>query len=585
MLSSSLLLRLLLFFTYSKFVDGVKANIEKKSQNELQAISDKVNDKLSQINDFSTLCRTDPEFNSIIVGFNSGSIPSGEFDRQVERIIGHYSTVLPFSVAHVAFLGQDGSIHGSRVMSNLFSEASSQSHPWNHIPSYTSLGSNCSWYYEQFDSNDPSNSSAFPSIKTFYVKFPVYDIKGYYQLGSIVIMFNQSELINMYSSLANTPDSIFILDLKEKVFVSTYSDPYMFSSKVDQYSEKLDQYSGSFIYKDNGDTILVNISTLNTTHWNIISVSNIDSSMDYFLNAKNTFFAGITIICLLFFTIFYLIINRITLPVRELSSHMKYMDEKDLEPYEGYISDDEIGYLATQFNKLIIRIKNLMLEMLDQQEQKRKSDIAALQAQIHPHFMINTLASVRYLMAIGKTEEADRALLNLTKLVQDMFSGSDPYTTIGLSIEQLKTYISIQAMRMDNTPNIVYDIADDIYDCLILKLLIQPIVENAFIHGFTPDIENPTITITGYAEDASIFFIISDNGIGFETSGIMNPLEDPSSKDHYGLYNINNRLKLNFGSSYGIQLESSPNKGTTVILSFPEMHYERGIKTLDDSHS
>lgn len=572
-------------FSYSRFVDGVKINIEKKSQNELQAISEKVNDKLNQINDFSTLCRTDPEFSNMISTFNRGAISSDAFDTQVKRIIGHYSAILPFSVVQAAFLGQDGSIYGNTAMSSVFSKIPTHFHPWNNTPNYISLGSNCSWHYEYFDPSVQSESSAIPSIKTFYVKFPIYDRKGYVELGNIIIMFNQSELINMYSSLVKSPDSIFILDLKENVFVSTYSDPYLFSSKVHQYSEKLNQYSGAFTYEDNGDEILVNISTLNTTHWNIISVSNISNSMDAFSEAKSTYLMGIIIICLIFFAIFYLIINRITLPIRELSSHMKNMDEKELEPYAGNTANDEIGYLAQQFNKLIIRIQNLMVEILDQQEQKRTSDIAALQAQIHPHFLINTLASVRYLMVIDKSKEADFALLNLTKLIQDIFSDSDPYTTIGLSMEQLKTYISIQAMRMENTPNVIYNISDDIYDCLTLKLLIQPIVENAFIHGFPASIENPIINITGYAKNSSIFFVISDNGVGFDASAVMKPLEKPSSKDHYGLYNINNRLKLNFGSSYGITIESAPNEGSKVIVSFPKIHYERGIKLLDDSNS
>lgn len=582
-----IMIPLLIFttFTYSKFVDGVKTNYEEKSQNELQAISDKVNNKLSQINDFCTLCRTDPELKETILRFNRGAISLDEFNKQIERIIGHYSTVLPFSVVQTAFLGQDKAIYGNTVISSIFCNVQPENYPWNHSPNYVSLGSNCSWYYEQSDSNSYSSSSAIPSIKNFYVKFPLYDTRGHFQLGNVIIMFNQSELINMYSSLVKSPASIFILDLKENIFVSTYSDPYSFSSKFPQYSEKLDRYSGSFIYEDQGDEILVNISTLNATHWNIISVSNINRSVDYFLQAKNAFFAGIIIICLLFFTVFYLIINRTTLPIRKLSAHMKNMDEKALSLYASDISDDEIGYLATQFNTLITRIKNLMLEMLDQQEEKRKSDIAALQTQIHPHFLINTLASVRYLIAVGKATDADRALLNLTKMIQNMFSDSDPYTTIGLSIEQLKTYISIQAMRMDNMPNIIYNISHDIYDCLILKLLIQPVVENSFIHGFTADIENPTINITGYSKDSSIFFVISDNGVGFDPRRIIDPLKGLFSKGHHALYNIDNRLKLNFGASYGIRIESTPNKETKVILSFPKMYYERGIKILDDSHS
>ena len=233
-------------------------------------------------------------------------------------------------------------------------------------------------------------------------------------------------------------------------------------------------------------------------------------------------------------------------------------------------SKDEIGILSSEFNNMLNRIDKLMTAMMDEQQAKRNAELQSLYAQINPHFIYNTLASIRFLIISGDTQRADSALSDFISLLRNSISTSEELCTIQEEINFLKRYISIQELFFDKPFHVVWDIAPDIRFCKMIRLTLQPIVENAILHGLKSKEGYKKLSIKIASVGDRILITIADNGVGTEKTLYFDEASSEYSKN-IGLKNVHSRIVLHFGKPYGLHFSSKPGEGTTVQMLIPKI--------------
>ncbi|WP_163192339.1 cache domain-containing sensor histidine kinase [Clostridium thermarum] len=281
--------------------------------------------------------------------------------------------------------------------------------------------------------------------------------------------------------------------------------------------------------------------------------------------------SAVIAIALSFLTVAY-----ISKPLRRLQAAMK--------GFRGIrqnvqVSDrvyDEIGELEKAYVDMVNRIDELIIKNNEEKEKQRELELSALQAQINPHFLYNTLDAIVWLAKIKKQPDIEKITMALAKFFRLSLHKGDKFITVGEEISLVQSFVVIEQMRFPNQLDITYNIAEDIMDIYILKLILQPVVENALKHGIREKKENGKIQINGMRYEDMIIFEVMDNGMGFDPH-MLDEYDnlDKSKSGGYGLKNVDERIKLEYGNKYGITIFSQPNCGTTVIIKV-------GIKTLKE---
>lgn len=247
---------------------------------------------------------------------------------------------------------------------------------------------------------------------------------------------------------------------------------------------------------------------------------------------------------------------------------------------------DEIGVLTDTYNYMTEEINELMDIQKKSSDDLRMAEFRALQAQINPHFLYNTLDMINWLSRRGRNEEVSKAIRTLSRFYKLTLSKKGLMNTIEEELKHTELYVELQNMRYDNCVSFVVDVPDELSDYTIPKLTFQPIVENAWLHGIMGTEEKRgNILLTGWPEGTDIIFLISDNGVGISPKRLTSVLDNKngthpeggsSDSAHIGIYNTNLRLKRLYGESYGLTLLSHPGEGTEVSIRIPASRREEG---------
>ena len=282
------------------------------------------------------------------------------------------------------------------------------------------------------------------------------------------------------------------------------------------------------------------------------------------------------------FIISYVASKRLTDPILQLKASMEQFEKGDFDAKANITVNNEVAELGESFNVMTERIKNLVAQELLIEEQKRISELQALQAQIRPHFLYNTLESIIWMSEIGENEKVIEMTSALSKLFRATTSNANELVTLKTEIDYVTNYMKIQKMRYRDKLNYRLDVDESVLEAKVIKLIIQPMVENAIYHGIKQLKGQGLIIVSAHAEEQKLFITISDNGVGFD-KGTLDGTPDFASKDEsgIGINNVKDRIKLFFGSEYGINIksivqdEAIPEKNgitgmrTTVTLTLP----------------
>lgn len=290
----------------------------------------------------------------------------------------------------------------------------------------------------------------------------------------------------------------------------------------------------------------------------------------------------ISVLLILYFTLYmYKKVSRhIAAPIINLCNYTK-RSENDLLENNPESSILEIDELSENFNDKIIRIKELIENIKTEQKNKKNTELWLLQSQINPHFLYNTLDTVVWMAEAGDSKKVVDMITALSSFLRIGLNNGKRFISIREEIRHIESYLKIQKFRYEDILEYSINIEDNLYDKRILKLLLQPIVENALYHGIKYKRSGGKISVKGYRKDEHIILQVTDNGIGMETKKlerlkniIKNESVDEidivkSSKESFGLYNVAERIRLYYGNEYGLNIDSTENIGTTVSIILP----------------
>ena len=323
-----------------------------------------------------------------------------------------------------------------------------------------------------------------------------------------------------------------------------------------------------------GESYYVGYYNISNTDWCLVSIL---PMIDLIAKGKlivYLFFGFYIVFSLVAFAISmllsYSIVARILAVIEQMKS-VKYGVPVPIETEE--ISKDEIGSLIDTYNFMSDEINNLLEERTKSAEELRISEFKALQSQINPHFLYNSLDMINWLSQTGKQEEVTSAVQSLARFYKLTLSKRNTNATIGMELEHVTLYCRLQNMRYENRIGFLVDVSEELMDYEMPKLTLQPIVENSILHGIMEkDSKTGSITITGWREKEDIILVVSDDGIGMEEEALQGILTGRNRKNtgtNIGIDNTNRRLKLLFGDQYGLTYRSIPGKGTEVEIRMP----------------
>lgn len=284
-----------------------------------------------------------------------------------------------------------------------------------------------------------------------------------------------------------------------------------------------------------------------------------------------------------------LLINRqisrsVTRPLIRLDDSIHDVERGNLNPeiYEG--GPREVVHLSKTLKRYIRTIRKLMDEVVEEQELKRQSELDALQSQINPHFLYNTLDSVIWMIEDEQNEGAVYMIKELSKLLRISINKGRSLITVRDEIRHAQSYINIQQVRYKDQFSCEFDIDEEILDCGTIKLIVQPLLENAISHGVQGMGDEGEIIVRGYRKESDIYIEVMDNGHGMSQDQIDQIFADKDTSDEgsadparkgngVGMKNVNSRIKMQFGDSYGLTVTSELGEGTTMQLKLPFKSY------------
>jgi len=301
--------------------------------------------------------------------------------------------------------------------------------------------------------------------------------------------------------------------------------------------------------------------------WHIISVLNRNQLTKGYITLS-WILVGVSAVCFLLVLFFALRTAKATVqPINQLSNKISTVDFQNRRALFGIGTEgDELYELERNYDDMIRRLFQLMDQNKENMEIQRKLEIDALQMQINPHFLYNTLDAIAWMAKIKKQAEIEKLVINLAKFFRLSLHKGDKYIYLKEETELIEHFLEIERIRFPDTINYQCNLSDGVGDYKTLKLILQPIVENCIKHGFSGKEGKGTISISARSDGEDILIDVSDDGCGFVVPDDFLKHKTTNSTSGYGLYNVNERILLEYGQGYGLTITSQVGVGTTVTV-------------------
>ena len=340
---------------------------------------------------------------------------------------------------------------------------------------------------------------------------------------------------------------------------------------------------GNHMEEFDGSSRFVTIKSIGYTGWKVVGVTpeNVVT-----LNTIKTRLFIVFIIALILFILALInsyISSRITNPIKELEKSVGILEEGNLDVpvYAG--GSYEIQHLGKSIGDMAAQIRLLMKDIVTEHEAKRKQEFDTLQSQINPHFLYNTLDIIVWMIENEQKAEAVKAVTALARFFRISLSKGKSIITVRDELEHVRNYLMIQHMRFKNKFTYEIQAEDGVLELASLKLMLQPLVENAIYHGMDFIDGDGEILLKVWKEEGDLYFSVIDNGLGMTEEQVGNLFTGASHVDSkrgsgIGVKNVNEMIKLYFGEKYGLSTESEPDEGTTVKIHLPVVTYSEAVE-------
>ena len=332
---------------------------------------------------------------------------------------------------------------------------------------------------------------------------------------------------------------------------------------------------------DNG-TVITCVNSVEDSGWRVVGVSYVDELVDRNMAEMMQLSALLGALVLGGAVLTSWLLSRLLgRPLRGLAAAMESF-EKDADhfTYRPVGGTREVQELSASFSHMVGRIQQLMVTVRQEEVNLRKTELKALQAQINPHFLYNTLDSIAWMCEQGQNADAVRMVHALARLFRISISKGHELIPIAREIEHAESYLQIQKYRYKNRFTYHFEVDPGCLDYLCNKITLQPIIENAINHGLDLMVEEGHITVQVCPDGEDILFRVRDDGVGMtpeQVAAILN--KGPSDRTGIGIKNVNDRLKIYFGKQYGLRIDSVPDEGTCVEIRMPKVRQEDGYET------
>ena len=449
---------------------------------------------------------------------------------------------------------------------------------WDELNPYVEVGE-LSWYQEALENQGRTALSSSHVQNVIYGEYQwvvtlsrsITSVTKPDICGVFFVDLNYDAISKLCEKISlGNKGYIFVLDGNGSIVYHPQQQLIYSGMKQERIAEVMESRESSFLTEDDR---LYTISRSEKTGWIVVGVSYLSELMKGANKARNLYL----IIALLLFAaallLAYLLSDAITRPITALEKSMKEVEKGNFEHAALEVcAENEVGRLSQSFNIMTEEIQNLMEQSRHEQRIKRKYELKALQAQINPHFLYNTLDSIIWMAEWGKTQEVVQMTSSLARLLRRSISNEREVVTVAEEVEYTQDYLTIQKMRYKDKLEYEILVDQEIAQEGIVKLILQPLVENAIYHGIKYKEGKGMIRIRGFRQEDKIVLQVEDDGSGMDEETLTHIFEKhtkDTKSNGVGLKNVNERLQLYYGTEYGLKYESKIGEGTTATVILP----------------
>ena len=326
------------------------------------------------------------------------------------------------------------------------------------------------------------------------------------------------------------------------------------------------------------DTVIYSVQRVPNSPWRVVGVSYIDETVnESFWQMVRIAVATAALIFVAALAVGWVLSRLLSRPLQQLENAMEaFEQDADHFAFHAVRGTREVQNLSDSFGHMVGRIQQLMTTVREEEIDLRKTELKALQAQINPHFLYNTLDSIAWMCERGKNADAVQMVHALARLFRISISRGHELIPIEKELQHAEAYLQIQKYRYKNQFTYHFTVDEGCLHCLCNKITLQPIIENAIVHGLDLMVDAGHIEITVRPDGGDILLIVADDGIGMEPEQVAALLQnEPSDRTGIGVKNVNDRLRIYFGPEYGLSITSAPYEGTTVTIRTPRVPEDR----------
>lgn len=398
--------------------------------------------------------------------------------------------------------------------------------------------------------------------------------------GVTLITIKESDFRRYYDGFTTSTNDILILNQDNEVMSSNRSEYFNNTKETKELLKVIEEMeeSGSRTWnrQENGQLTGYMTQRLQSTNYTMLGITHPDMAFENVYDFR--YIVSVTaLITAVVVLVIFLLVRQQTRPLYKLVENMRGVREGSLDHPAKVEGTTEIRELSSTYNTMLSELQKYIDKLMDVEKAKREAEIHSLQMQINPHYIYNTLASVKWLIWQGDKEKSVQVIDAFIRLLRNTISNKAEFITLKEEIENLKDYVIINQTRYGNSVNVEFYVLPDCEEQRIPKLILQPFVENAFFHAF-PQGQKGTISVFTRMSSEQLKVEIVDNGIGMDNQTVRTLLDkNQVQKEHFtgiGVNNVDDRMKLIYGQDYGILIESEKGEGTKVTICFPEKKEE-----------
>lgn len=395
------------------------------------------------------------------------------------------------------------------------------------------------------------------------VSIRFYNFYTFQEIGSLVLYIPHESIAQIFDSQRQDTYITFLTDANGNI-LSHNNSTYIGKSVENLNMKVFTTFSSVHKTSFNEEDYFISTVPLNRASntigfsWKLITLTPCDILYSTLNQLQHLLILFALLVIPLSFLLSLYLSSRMTLPLKRLSTKLRTLSEQTLNSFLAQNPKDELWDLEQGYNEMLLKINDLLEKNKQEQIKKRELEFTALQAQINPHFLYNTLDTISWIAALKDQPEIEQMVLELSRFFRLGLHSGDVFISLEDELKIVSSYLTVEQLRNPGKFDVVYEVVPELLKIKVPKFILQPIVENAVKHGISEIPHQGIITIRGYFIENDIYLEVSDNGLGIQN-------KKPRLKGSgYGLKNIAERIQLEYGANYGLHIDSRDNEGTTV---------------------